>query len=230
MGMASLNFGIISLVLGMTAFVGTHLLLSHPLRATMVRTLGPQGFLGVYSLIALGTFAWTIIAFDQIPSTPQLWDGRALLPWVVACVLTIIASALFLASFAGNPALVGTEVAGLSTRLPSGVFKITRHPMMSAFALWGIAHILVAPSLRTIILAGGVVALAVIGSKGQDAKKLALYGQDWRVWKQRTPFWPKVSEFKRLGLLWIWAVPIWLLLTGLHLWVWLVPAGVWVWF
>ncbi len=219
-----------SLVGGMTAFVGTHLLLSHPLRAAMVRKLGQQGFLGLYSLIALGTFAWTVVAFDRVPSTPQLWDGQALAPWVLACILTIVASALFLASFVGNPALAGTDVSGLSTRLPNGVFKITRHPMMSAFALWGIAHILVAPSLRTIILAGGIAALAVIGSRGQDAKKLALYGQDWRVWKQRTPFWPKVSAFGQLGMLWLWAVPVWLLLTWLHLWIWLVPAGVWLWF
>lgn len=229
-GVASLNFAVGSLALGMSAFVATHLLLSHPLRAAIVRRLGPQGFLGVYSLVALGTFAWTVIGFHQAPSTPQLWDGQALVPWSLACILTIVASALFLASFTGNPALAGTDVSGLSTRLPSGVFKITRHPMMSAFALWGVAHILVAPSLRTIILAGGIATLAVIGSMGQDAKKVGLYGQDWRVWKQRTPFWPKPSAFGQLGLFWIWAVPLWLLVTWLHFWIWLVPAGVWLWF
>lgn len=225
-----LVFGMLSLVLGMSAFVGTHLLLSHPLRARMVRSFGPQGFLGVYSLVALVTFVWTVVAFDRVPSTPQLWDGQALVPWLLACLLTLLAAALFLASLLGNPALAGTDVSGLSTRLPSGVFKITRHPMMSAFALWGIAHILIATSARTIILAGGIIALAVIGSRGQDAKKVALYGREWRVWMQRTSFLPNLSALGKLGLFWVGAVPVWLVLTWLHLKIGLVPAGIWLWF
>jgi len=151
-------------------------------------------------------------------------------PWVIASVLTLVAAALFLASLMGNPALAGTDVSGLSTRLPNGVFKVTRHPMMSAFSLWGLAHILVAPSPRSIILAGGIALLAVIGSRGQDAKKLALYGHDWRMWMKRTPFWPKISELGRLGLLWVAAVPVWLGVTWLHLKLALIPAGVWLWF
>jgi len=38
--------GITNLIMAMTAFVGTHLVLSHPLRATLVRKFGPSGFLG----------------------------------------------------------------------------------------------------------------------------------------------------------------------------------------
>lgn len=219
----------ISLALGMAAFVGTHLLLSHPLRASMVRSFGPQGFLGVYSLIALATFSWTVIAFGKVPPTPLLWDGQALIPWVIASVLTIVAAALFLASLLGNPALAGTDVSGLSTRLPHGVFKVTRHPMMASFGLWAIAHILVAPSTRTIILAGGIGALAVIGSRGQDAKKLSLHGQDWRVWMKRTPFWPNFAQLGQLRLFWIGAVPAWLLFTWLHIKIGAIPAGIWLW-
>jgi len=225
-----LDFAILSLALGMAAFVGTHLLLSHPLRASMVRLFGEKGFLGLYSIVALITFTWTVVAFGKVSPSPQLWDGQALVPWALACAMTLIAAALFLASLAGNPALPGTDVSGLSTRLPSGVFKITRHPMMAAFGLWGVAHILIAPSPRTIILAGGVAALALIGSRGQDAKKLALYGPDWRMWMKHTPFWPKISQFGRLGMYWVAAVPVWLLLTWLHLKLAAIPAGIWLWF
>jgi len=221
--------GILSLALGMIAFVGSHLLLSHPLRPALIKQFGNQGFLGAYSLVALGTFAWAVIAFGRASPAPQLWDGQALIPWSLACVFTLVAAALFMASLMGNPALPGTDVSGLSTRLPHGVFKITRHPMMAAFGLWGVAHVLVAPSARSVILAGGIAALAVIGSRGQDAKKLALYGQDWRVWMKRTPFWPKISQFGQLRLCWIGALPVWLLLTWLHLKLALIPAGLWLW-
>ena len=33
------------------AFVGTHFLMSHPLRSPMVSALGERGFAGVYSLV-----------------------------------------------------------------------------------------------------------------------------------------------------------------------------------
>jgi len=56
----------------MAAFIGTHLLLSHQLRGGMVRRFGEQGFLGIYSLIGLGTFSWTAVAFGKASSGPQL--------------------------------------------------------------------------------------------------------------------------------------------------------------
>lgn len=217
------------LALGMAAFIGSHLAMSHPLRAGMVRRFGQGGFLGIYSLVSLVTFSGAVIAFGKSPASPQLWDGQALVPWILASLLTLVASVLFLASVVGNPALAGTDIAGLSTRLPSGVFKVTRHPMMSAFTLWGIAHIMVAPSARTIILSGGVIALAVIGSLGQDAKKAALYGADWKVWMRRTSFLPNPAAFGHLNLYWLAAVPVWMLLTWLHLKLALIPAGLWVW-
>ena len=219
----------IVLAVGMLAFVGSHLLMSHPWRVGMVRQFGQGGFLVVYSLISLVTFSGTVIAFGKASPSPQLWDGQALVPWLIASLLTLVASALFLASLVGNPALAGTDISGLSTRLPVGVFKVTRHPMMSAFALWGVAHILVAPSARTIILAGGVIALAVIGSRGQDAKKVKLHGQEWRIWMKRTSFLPDPARFGHLGLYWVAAVPVWLLLTWLHLKIALIPAGLWIW-
>jgi uncharacterized membrane protein len=215
--------------MGMIAFVGTHLLMSHPWRATLVRQFGPSGFLGIYSVISLITFSGTVIAFGRVSAGPQLWDGQALLPWIAASLLTLVASALFLASFAGNPALAGTDVSGLSTRLPHGAFKVTRHPMMSAFTLWGVSHVLVAPSARTIILAGGVAVLAVVGSLGQDAKKSALYGRDWRAWVKRTTFLPNPAMMGHLGFYWVAALPVWMLLTWLHLKFALVPAGLWLW-
>ncbi|MBX9883706.1 MAG: NnrU family protein [Novosphingobium sp.] len=217
------------LILGMLVFVGTHLLMSHPLRPAMVRRFGQGGFLGVYSLISLVSLGIAVVAFGKASPSPQLWAGEALVPWLLASLLTLIASALFLASLVGNPALAGTDVSGLSTRLPKGVFKVTRHPMMSAFALWGVAHILVAPSARTIVLAGGIVALAVIGSRGQDAKKVALHGQDWRAWMKRTSFLPNPAAFGHLGFYWLAAVPVWLLLTWSHLMIAQIPAGLWLW-
>lgn len=194
----------------------------------MVRQFGQGGFLGIYSVVSMVSLGGAIIAFGKASPTPQLWDGEALVPWALASLLTLVATALFLASLVSNPALPGTNISGLSTRLPHGAFKVTRHPMMSAFTLWGVAHILVAPSVRSAILTGGIITLAVIGSRGQDAKKVALYGQDWRVWMKRTTFLPNPAALGHLGLHWLGAVPVWLLLTWLHLKLAQRPAGLWL--
>ena len=48
------------LIVASTAFVGTHFLMSHPLRPAMADALGEKGFAGVYSVISLVTFGWMI--------------------------------------------------------------------------------------------------------------------------------------------------------------------------
>lgn len=218
------------LAISMASFVGTHFLLSHRLRAGLVKRFGAGGFQGIYSLVAFATFGWTVTVFGRIEPAPMLWDGQALIPWVVATVLTYGVIALFLASVIGNPALPGAKVSGLSTVLPHGVFRVTRHPMMFSFALWAVTHILIAPSPRSIILSSGIILLALLGSHFQDRKKRALLGQDWGAWMKRTPFWPDLTKLGKLGQAWIWALPVWLLVTWLHMPIAQVPAGIWRWF
>lgn len=72
------------LLIAATAFVGTHFLMSHPLRAPLVSRLGEKGFLGLYSLVAAATMIWMILAYRAAPVTPMLWPvGDDL--WASAC-------------------------------------------------------------------------------------------------------------------------------------------------
>ena len=48
-----MDTGLLNLIIASAAFVGTHFLMSHPLRAPMVKALGEKGFAGVYSLVSL---------------------------------------------------------------------------------------------------------------------------------------------------------------------------------
>ncbi len=155
---------LIPLVAACAAFVGTHFLLSNPLRKPMVRGLGERGFLLVYSLIAFAALTWIALAFHRASPAPALWDGTAAVPWIAASILTIAAMALLLAALNRNPALPMAQLAGLSARKPWGVFKVTRHPMMMAFALWSVSHILASPTARTIVLALAILLLALVGA------------------------------------------------------------------
>ena len=44
------------------AFVATHLLMSHPLRAPIAAKTGPRGFVILYSLVSLVTFVGMVMA------------------------------------------------------------------------------------------------------------------------------------------------------------------------
>src|SRR5260370_34409575 len=79
------------------AFVGSHFVLSHPLRRGLVSALGETGFLGVYSVVAFVTLGWLIAAYLKAPLTAPLWPVRDGL-WAVANVLMLIASMLLMGS------------------------------------------------------------------------------------------------------------------------------------
>ncbi len=156
------------LIIAISVFVGGHELLSHPLRASLVAKLGAGGFAILYSVVALGSLAWAV----------QLWKGIAperlwsLPPYAnaLALVAMLFAFILFVGSVtAPNPALMGMPAGGS----PRGVMRITRHPMMWSFAIWAVVHIAMSADPRTIVLAGGILTLALFGAAMQDGKKRA---------------------------------------------------------
>ncbi|WP_338467223.1 NnrU family protein [Novosphingobium sp. ZN18A2] len=223
---------LVSLTAATIAFVGTHFAMSHPLRPAMTGVLGETGFLGAYSLVSLATFAWMAMAFRAASPSPVAFDGTyGALAWIVASVLTIVALVLFLGSLSGNPALPDPNAAkALADKQPAGVFRVTRHPMMWGFGFWAIAHLLVAPAGRTLILAGGILILALVGAHMQDRKKEALMGDGWAAWEAKTSFWPRVGRLGGAGaVLWLLAIAIWVAITWAHLWLSGIPAGIWRW-
>ena len=111
------------------AFVGTHFILSHPLRRPLVAAIGNAAFLGLYSAVAfvtLGGLAW---AYRAAPTTASLWivgDGL----WAVVTALMLAAAIMLMGSLVGNPALPNPTGPTEAPSEAHGVFAITRHPMM----------------------------------------------------------------------------------------------------
>lgn len=210
-----------SLALAMLAFVGSHLALSHPLRLKLVGQLGEARFTILYSVVAAVLLLWVILAYratesDLLNNVP-LWDAPGWW-WVVASGLMLVACVLLVGSFLRNPAFPHPGAAAPKARAASGVFAVTRHPMNMSFALWALLHLSLWGTPRNLIVAGGILILAVLGSIGQDAKKRAAVGQRWREWEAKTSFVPFGALVKR-GARWSDAVPEWkVLLGGLVLW------------
>ena len=212
-----------SLALATLAFVGTHLLLSHPLRPALAGRLGARGFLILYSLVALATFAWIVVAYRQGDDADPWWVAPYQY-WPFASALMLFASILLIGSLVGNPAHpgMGRRKAGA---LPHGVYAITRHPMNWSFILWALVHTSISGSPRNLIVTGGIFTLALFGSIGQDRKKERLLGEVWRDWQARTSFVPFGAAFagkvRRRDTVpgvvaWLGGIVLWALATSYH--------------
>lgn len=174
------------LLIALASFVGTHLLLSHPLRAPLVARVGEKGFLGLYSLVAAVTLGWAVWAWwTTAPDLLWVAPGWA---WWVAVPVMLFASILFVGSVATpNPAMMGARGAG---GRPRGVQTITRHPMMWSFALWAAVHAVVSGDARTVALSVAIGGLALIGARAQDGKKRGQLGERWAAHEAATSFVP----------------------------------------
>ena len=217
------------------AFVGSHFLLSHPLRRPLVRVIGEAGFQGVYSLVAVLTLGWLIVAYRKAPLTAPLWPvGNGL--WVVVTAVMLIASILLMGSVIRNPALPTGGRPGSFPEAARGVFAVTRHPMMWSFALWGLCHVAVFPVAKNIIVAAAIILLALVGAALQDRKKERLQPDLWPAWVSKTSYLPFAAITAGRARLGGFGLPV--LLGGLAIWLaatWAhIPlsgwaAGIWRW-
>jgi uncharacterized membrane protein len=227
--------GTIWVLAASAAFVGTHFLLSHPLRGPLVATVGEGPFLGIYSLVAALTLAWIVLAYRATPASGLLWSpGNAL--WAVVTLLMLVASILLMGSLVRNPALPNPGAPGKLPDAARGVYAVTRHPMLWAFAIWGCCHILIYPVAKNIIVAGAMIVLSLVGAALQDQKKMRLQPDLWRAWAQQTSYVPfaaiaagraRFGGFGAHALL--GGLVVWLVATWAHIplagW----RAGIWRW-
>jgi len=212
------------LLLSAIAFVGTHFLMSHPLRGPMVRALGERPFQGVYSIVSLITFGAMVYFYHAIGREPErLWDFTGDAAWAVASLLMWFASILFVGSFIKNPALPGAP--GPSGG-PTGVFRITRHPMMWSFAIWAAVHMAVIAMPKTLVFDGSIILLALAGAAAQDVKKARAMGDAWHEWTAQTAFVPFTRGIGYPGTVALVGGTIFFVLVT---WAHPIPAGFWRW-
>ena len=212
-----------SLFFGSIAFVGSHFLMSHPLRAPLVRTMGEGPFRGLYSLVSLILFGLMIFSYHRLGREEMLWQPSEAM-WIAGAILMWIGSILFVGSFVGNPALPGAPRP--RGNAPAGVLAITRHPMMWGFALWGIVHLMLVAMMKAIVFDAAIIILALVGSVLQDRKKQALMGQDWHDWTARTAFVPFTRGLANPGAIaLVGGTLLFLVATWFHP----MPTGLWRW-
>lgn len=200
----------LELALALSAFIASHELLSHPLRAPLVARLGERGFAAMYSLLAIATLWWTVAAWQRAAPWP-LWTAPEWL-WPVGSLLMLVASILFVGSVtAPNPAMMG--MGGTASAAPRGVQRITRHPMMWSFAIWAAVHCILSGDAATVLLCAGIGFLALFGASRQDVKKRGQLGPAWAVHEAATSYLPLGAQLSgRAG--WATIHPGWVAIGG----------------
>ena len=220
------------LALASIAFVWTHFLMSHPLRATMVGAIGERGFSLTYVIVSFATLYAMVHfyrpAFAQSPAV--LWESGTA-SWTVATLLMWFGAILFVGSLRRNPAFPTGGAPVTEIGEARGVFAITRHPMMWGFATWALVHVIANPTPASLIVSAAIAILALGGAYGQDFKKEKLVGEAWRDWESRTSFQPFGRGFASPGgFAMVGGTLLWLAATYAHGALGYRPAGIWAFF
>jgi uncharacterized membrane protein len=171
--------GLVSLTIAGIAFCGSHILLSSTrLRGSLRDQLGERGFIAVYSLTALVTFAWFLVAYAHSP-TVLLWPGQTWTALVPLAVMPLAAILLVAGYTTPNPTAVGMERSAREDDPAPGVLRITRHPVMWAIGLWATSHVVANGDLRSLIFFGAFAVLSLGGTVLIDRKKRLALGSNW---------------------------------------------------
>jgi uncharacterized membrane protein len=156
-------------IVATAAFLGTHFILAWgPVRGALVARLGRGPFLGVYSLIAVATFVWMNMTYIRAPVI-EVWPHTATAREVAWVVMVFAAVFLVCGAATSNPTAIGGE----RITDPRGIFKVTRHPILWAVALWALTHMGTTGDVASLIFFGGLAFLALAGMAHIDAKKRA---------------------------------------------------------
>ena len=184
------------------------------LRGRIVARTGEAVFMAGFSAISLALLALMVIAWRGAETAP-LWFAPGWLRWVIA-LLMLPVFVLFTCSLVGNPTATGGG--GLLARGPRGIQRITRHPMLCAFAGWSALHILGNGDTAAIVFFGAFLVTALAGMPSIDAKMARRHKEAWPAFAAATsilPFSAILAGRNRLALREIgWIAP----LAGLLLW------------
>lgn len=179
-------------------FAASHMALaSVRLRPRLVSALGPAGFQGLFSLVALAVFVPLVwFYFGHKHAGPLLWAvplGPAL-RWVlylgIGVALVLAVAALVTPSPAVSPKAPAE---------PRGVQHLTRHGLFMGFGLWGLLHLVVNGYASDVAFFAGFPLFGLLGCWHQDRRKLATQPA-FRAFWERTPFLPFTGAHTLRGL------------------------------
>ena len=156
------------LALAALLWVGVHIgIAGTAVRGRIAGQLGDNGFRGAFSLLSVVAISLLVVTWKAAPVVP-LWSLPVAGGWAVVAIM-LAAFVLFAGSVVRpNATSVGQEAA--LDREAAGIFRITRHPMLWSFALWGLCHVVSNGNVGSTLFFGAFALTALAGMPSIDAK------------------------------------------------------------
>ena len=156
------------LILAALLWIGLHVgVAGTGLRGTIIARIGEGRFRLGFTILSFVAIGLLVQAWKTAGTTP-LWDAPEALRWILV-VLMLPAFVLFVAAVTKpNPTAVGGEAA--LDGEPRGIQRVTRHPMLWSFALWGLVHVLGNGDSASLVFFGAFLVTALAGMPSIDAK------------------------------------------------------------
>lgn len=180
------------ILLASVLFLGTHLgVTSTSLRGTLVKGLGEQAYLGVYSLLAAITLGFLIYAYAHESHSHFIWLPDAA-QQAFTKIVVLLAFILLISGFmAKNPTAVMSD-AVVEAPL-AGILKITRHPVQWAILLWALGHLVSNGDQASIVFFGSFILLSAVGMAAIDARRKFREEPAWQRFYASTSSVPFVA-------------------------------------
>lgn len=167
-------------VAAVLVFLASHALPAlAPLRECLVRGIGRRIYLGVYTLVSVGLFAWLISAYARAPMI-EVWSPPPGARWVPLLVMPF-ACILVVAGLGTANSLSLTLIRHEPGKEGPGIVSVTRHPVVSGLVLWAGSHLAVRGDLAGMLLFGFLTGLGLAGMPSLDDKARRRLGPEaWR--------------------------------------------------
>ena len=185
------------------AFAAGHIgLSSTKLRPHLVAALGEKGFMGLYSLIALATFAPLVsIYFGHVHEGAELWSFDLSTPaqWIFYVVMGVAFVLVVASVVTPSPAAMSTGRAPVPSE-PRGVHFITRHALFMGIGLFGLVHLVPNGYATDVAFFAGFPAFVLLGAWHQDQRKLLAEPESYPDFCAATPLIPFTGTQTLRGL------------------------------
>lgn len=179
-----------NLVLAALAFAGLHAVVSGTaVRDVLVGRLGERAYLGAFSAASFVTIVWLSTAWSDAPYVP-LWPTPRALVWLAQPLVLLATVFAVLGLVTPNPAAVGGEDALAGDAPATGILRVTRHPFLTGVALWAAVHLAVNGDLRSVVLFGTLLLVALNGMRSIDRKRRRRVGEAWLRYEAVTSIVP----------------------------------------
>ncbi len=164
--------------LAVSFFFASHAIPMRPLiKRALVSMLGASGFTGAYSLLSIAALWWVINAAARAPFI-ELWAWTPAQNLVPLILMIFVFALIIIPAGKFNPFSI--NIAGLAPFDPGvpGLIKWVRHPILMAFLIWSLAHIVPNGNLAHVVVFAAFGLFALLGMRLLDRRRQREMGFD----------------------------------------------------